>query len=69
MDQPEPPVPLHCRRWLPGRSAPFCFPSSPAAPHEPVQVTEQAETQPTQNKCSFQVGWLNRFPVGLDRPF
>lgn len=40
---PELPVPLHCPRRLPGRSAPLCFPGSPAAPLEPVHATEQAE--------------------------
>lgn len=55
-DRPEHPVPLHSHRWLPGRSAPFCFPCSPPALNEPVHVTEQAENQPSWNKCSFQLG-------------
>lgn len=55
-DRPELPVPLRCHCWLPGRSAPFCFFCSPAALHEPVQVTEQAKNQPSWNQCSFQLG-------------
>lgn len=63
------PIPLHCYHWLPGRSAPFCFPCSPAALEEAVQVTEQAEHQPSWNKCGFHLGQLNPSMVGLDHAF